>query len=118
MDEHAAAEPLAREDRARVVRRDAVERAAQRRVERQVLVGLQHQRIEVEHAELAVARPRLGRPQPLERADVDEHGRGAAELHVVGRRVLERQVRASARRLSSSCSSAASLSIANGHSYG
>src|SRR3712207_9233688 len=36
------------------------------------LVRLEHQRIQVEHAELAVADPRLARRQPLERAHVDE----------------------------------------------
>ena len=93
--EHALAEAVAggREHRARVARRDPVQRAAQQRVVRQVLVGLQHQRIEEEHAELPVARPRLVRAQALERADVDEHRRRAPPLHVVGGGVLERQVR-------------------------
>ena len=53
---------------------------------------LEQQRIEVEHAELAVADPRLALAQPLERADVDEHRPRALELHVVGRGVLEDQV--------------------------
>ena len=90
---HALAEALAGEHGARVVRRDPIERAAQRGVVRQVLVGLQHQRIEEQHAELPVAGPRLVGPEALERADVDEHRPRAAPLDVVGRCVLERKVR-------------------------
>ena len=49
--------------------------AAQQRLEGDAPVGLQHQRQQEVHVELAVAVPRLARPEPLERADVDEPGR-------------------------------------------
>ena len=92
--QHALAEAVAGggQHGARVGGRDAVQRAAQQRVVGQVLVGLQHERIEEEHAELPVARPRLVRAQALERADVDEHRRGAPPLDVVRGGVLQRQV--------------------------
>jgi hypothetical protein len=61
-------------------------------VVRHAAIGLEHQRIQEQHAELAVAGPWLVLPQPLERADVDEHRARPAELHVVGRGVLEREV--------------------------
>ncbi len=73
--EHAALQPVAREHAPGLARRDPVERAAQPGVVRRAAVGLQHQRIQEEHAELAVAGPRLARPKRLERADVDEHRR-------------------------------------------
>jgi hypothetical protein len=62
------------------------------RVEGHALHRLEHQRVQVEHAELAVADPGLALAQALERADVDEHRAGAAELHVVRRRVLQDHV--------------------------
>ena len=87
-----AAEAIAeREQVAHLLGRDPVELAAEQRRVRDPAVGLQHQREEELHAELAVAEPRLALGQPLERADVDEGRPGAAPLHVVGRAVLEDQ---------------------------
>ena len=91
--EDALAEAVAeRHQVAHLRRRDAVDRAAQPRLERNALRRLQEQRIQVEHAELAIADPRLALAQALERADVDEHRPGALELDVVGRRVLEDEI--------------------------
>ncbi len=72
--------------------RDPVDRAAQPGVERHALRRLEQQRIQVEHAELAVADPRLALADPLERADVHERRARALELDVVGRRVLQHHV--------------------------
>ena len=52
-------------------------------------VGLQHQRIEHQLAELPVADPGLAGAERLEGRDVDEDRPRAAPLHVVGRGVLE-----------------------------
>jgi hypothetical protein len=91
--EHAAPEAVAqRHQRAHLRRRDPIDRAAQPGLEGHVLERLEQQRIEVEHAELAVADPGLALPQALERADVHEHRPGALELHVVGRGVLQHEV--------------------------
>jgi hypothetical protein len=54
-----------------------------------VLVGLQQQRIEEQHAELAISGPGLALAQLLERADVYEQRLRATKLDVVGRRVFE-----------------------------
>ena len=59
-------------ERAHLRRLDPLQRAAEPRLERHALVGLEHERIEDERAELAIAGPRLAFAQPLERADVDE----------------------------------------------
>ena len=92
MREHAAMEAVAAgEHPRRLRRRNALEAAAKQRLERDVAVRLDHERVERLHAELAVAGPRLALAQALERADVDEHGRGALELNGVGGRVLEDQ---------------------------
>ncbi|MCB0828671.1 MAG: hypothetical protein KDB62_07690 [Solirubrobacterales bacterium] len=92
MDEDAPPQPVPqREDLDRVDRGDPVDRAAQPGVERQVAMGLEHQRVEVQHAELAVTDPRPALRQGLERADVDEDRARASELHVVRRGVLQRQ---------------------------
>ncbi len=72
-------------------RRDSVDRAAQHALERNPSVGLEQQGIQIERAELPVSRPRLALAQPLERADVDEHGTRAAPLDVVRRGVLQDQ---------------------------
>ena len=80
-----------REQVAALLRRDPVQAAAQPRLERHVLPGLQEQRVEEEHAELAVAGPGLALAELLEGADVDEQRLRPAELDVVGRRVLEDQ---------------------------
>ena len=61
-------------------------------MEGHVLHGLQQQRVEVEHAELAVADPRLALADALERPHVDEHRPRPLELHVVGRGVLQHEV--------------------------
>ncbi len=91
--EHALAEAVPeRHQGAHLARRDAVDRAAQPGLEGDALRRLQQQRIEVEHAELAVADPGLALADALERADVDEDRPGALELHVVRRRVLEDEV--------------------------
>ena len=88
--EGAAPEAVARREEApALVRRDPVEAPAQPGLERHVLPGLQQERVEEEHAELSVARPRLAPAQLLERADVDEDRLGAPELHVVRGGVLE-----------------------------
>ena len=58
------------------------------RLERKVQHLLDEERVQEQLAELAVARPRLAAPQPLERADVDEHRLRSDELDVVGRGVL------------------------------
>ncbi len=90
---HATAEEVTeRHEPPRLDRRDPFEAAAEPRPEVHSLVRLQQQRIEIEHAELAVAGPRLTRPQPLERADVDEDRSRAAPLDVVRGRILEHQV--------------------------
>src|SRR6266545_312649 len=70
---------------------DSFERASEERLKRHTAVRLQEQRVKEEHAELAVAGPRLARPEALERADVDEDGPWATPLDVVRRRVLEDQ---------------------------
>jgi hypothetical protein len=91
--EHALAEAVAEGQQGAHLRgRDAVDRPAQPGVERHALHRLQQQRIQVEHAELAVADPGLALAVALERADVDEHRPRALELHVVGRGVLEHEV--------------------------
>ena len=91
--EQAAPEAVAeREQRRHLGRPDPVDRAAHPGVERHVLHRLEQQRIQVEHAELAVADPRLALAQALERADVHEHRARAAELDVVGRGVLQDHV--------------------------
>ena len=91
--EDAAPEEIAkREDVPRVDRRHAGEAPAQPRAEVDALVRLKQQRVQVEHAELPVAGPRLALSQPLERADVDEHGLRSAPLDVVRRRVLQHQI--------------------------
>src|SRR5439155_19495495 len=70
--ERAAPQEVAcREEGARLVRRDAVEAAAQPRLEGHLLPGLQQQRVEEEHAELAVAGPGLALSELLEGADGD-----------------------------------------------
>src|SRR6185437_16095406 len=74
-----------------LARLDPLEASAQERLRRDAAVSLQHQWIEEERAELAVAGPRLALAQPLERADVDEHRLGAAPLDVVRRAVLEHE---------------------------
>src|SRR5207248_3159833 len=90
--ERTAAEAVpGREEVPALLWRDPVDSAAQPWLEGHVLPGLEEERVEAEHAELPVARPRLALAQPLERADVDEDRPGAAELDVVGRRVLEDQ---------------------------
>ena len=66
--------------------------AAQPRLEGHVLRRLEQERIEVEHAELPVADPRLALAHALERADVHEGRPRALELHVVRRRVLQDHV--------------------------
>jgi hypothetical protein len=73
-------------------RPDAVDRSAQPRLEGNVLHRLQQQRIQVEHAELPVAHPRLALAEPLEGAHVHERRARALELDVVGRRVLQHHV--------------------------
>ena len=91
--EDAAAEAVAqREQVAQLARLDAVQAAPQPGLVGDPAEGAQHERVEVEHAELAVADPRLAGPQRLEGADVDERRPRAAELHVVGRGVLQDQV--------------------------
>src|SRR6266540_3323512 len=58
--QQAATEAIARgHQAAHLGRRDALERAAQPRVEAHALQRLQQQGVEVEHAELAVTGPRL-----------------------------------------------------------
>jgi hypothetical protein len=95
--QHAAAQPVAhRHDRPGLRRRDAVDRAAQPWLKGDPLVGLQHERIQEQHAELPVRDPRLAFAQALERADVDEDRRCALPLDVVGRAVLEHQRRGQA----------------------
>jgi hypothetical protein len=83
--------PEARQQRSRLARLDPLEAPAQPGLRRDPAVGLQHERIEEERAELAVARPRLALAQPLERADVDEDRLAATPLNVVGRPVLEHE---------------------------
>ena len=78
-----------REQRRHLGRPDPVDRPAHPGMERHVLRRLEQQRIQVEHAELAVAHPGLALAQPLVRADVHEHRARAAELDVVGRGVLQ-----------------------------
>ena len=73
-------------------RGDAVDRPAQPGVEGHLPHRLQQQRIEVEHAELAVAHPGLALAKPLVGADVHEHRPRPLELHVVRGGVLEDQV--------------------------
>ena len=93
MRQRAAAEAVAeRHQRAHLSRPDALQRSAQPGRERDVLPGAEQERVEEQLAELPVAHPGLGRPQRLERPDVDEDGERAAELQVVGRRVLQREV--------------------------
>jgi hypothetical protein len=90
--ERAAPEAVAeREQVPALLRRDAVDPAPQPGLERHVLPRLEEQRVEEEHAELAVAGPGLPLAQPLERAHVDEERRSAAELDVVRGRVLHHQ---------------------------
>ena len=90
--EDAAAQAVARRhDRPCLRGRDAVDGAAQPGLKGEPLVGLQHERIEKEHAELPVGDPRLAFAQALEGPDVDEHRRRPAPLDVVGRAVLEHQ---------------------------
>jgi hypothetical protein len=90
--QHSAPQQVAHRHRgARFGRGDAVDRAAQPGMERDPAVGLEHQGIEEERAELAVADPRLALAQALEGADVDVDRGSAAPLHVVGRAVLEHQ---------------------------
>ena len=72
---------------------DPFQAAAKPWLERDALVGLEQQRVQEEHAELAVAEPGLALARTLERADVDEHRPRAPPLHVVGSRVLEREAR-------------------------
>ena len=78
----------AREELPHVVGLEAVEVAPQEFLEGDVEVRLEEQRIEEGLAELPVAHPWPSRPETLERPDVDEHGRGAAPLHVEGVAVL------------------------------
>jgi hypothetical protein len=89
------------------------------RLERDVLVRLEEERVEEEHAELAVALPRLARCERLERPDVDGR-RAALPRHWTLYEVASFRVRSSARARSSRSSwrSAASFSIEKGHSYG
>src|SRR5207248_1682230 len=90
--QRAAAEAVPRREQVpALLWRDPVDSSAEPWLEGHVLPGLEEERVEEEHAELPVARPRLALAQPLERADVDEDRPGAAELDVVGRRVLEDQ---------------------------
>src|SRR5439155_11650839 len=90
--QHSAPEEIAeREQAPRLDRRDAGKAAPEPRAEVDALVRLEQQRVQVEHAELPVARPWLAGAQPLERADVDEHRLRAAPLDVVRRRILEDQ---------------------------
>ena len=97
MGEDPLAEAVAKaEEAGRLAWGDAVDRAAQPGLEGDLLVGLEQQRVEVEHAELPVAGPRLSLPQRLEGADVDEDRLRAAELDVVGGRVLQRSAPARA----------------------
>jgi hypothetical protein len=80
-----------REQPAALLRRDPVDASAQPRLKRHALPRLQEQGVEEEHAELAIADPRLAFPERLERADVDEDGLRPEELDVVRRRVLEHE---------------------------
>src|SRR5436190_9728993 len=90
--ERAAAKQIARgQEPARLVRRDPLQAAPEPRLERHLFPGLQQQRVEEEHAELAVAGPGLALAELLEGADIDEQRLRPAELDVVGRRVLEDQ---------------------------
>src|SRR5919109_1762223 len=66
-----------------LLRRDAVDRPPQPRLERNALQRLQEQRVEVEHAELAVAHPRLALPHAFEGAHADEYRSNPLELEVV-----------------------------------
>ena len=92
--EHASPERVPTpEERPRLRRVDALEAPAQPGLERNAPVGLEQERIEEQHAKLAVAEPRLPWARPLERADVDEHRARSAPLDVVRRRVLEREAR-------------------------
>ena len=87
--EHALAEaPRFADDRRRDAGGDAVDVAAEQRLEGHVTYRLDVERIEEELAELPIARPRLTSAHLLERADVDEHRLAADELHVVGAGVL------------------------------
>ena len=91
--EDALAEAVAEvHQRAHLARPDAVDRAAQPGVEGHALRRLEQQRVEVEHAELPVAHPRLALANALEGAHVHEGGERALELHVVGRGVLQDHV--------------------------
>ena len=91
--EDAAPEAVAEaEEPAHLVRLDSLERAAEPRLEGHALVGLEHQRVEHERAELPVAGPRLALAQALEGADVDEDRLSTPPLHVVRGGVLEDQV--------------------------
>ena len=87
--QHAA--PETGQERSRLARLDPFEAPAQQGLWRDTAVGLQHQRIEEERAELAVAGPGFALAQPLEGADVHEHGLRAAPLDVVRRAVLEHE---------------------------
>ena len=87
--EHAPPEP--RQQRSRLGGLDPLETPAQPRLWRDSAVGLQHQRIEEERAELPVAGPGLAVAQALERPDVHEDRFGAVPLDVVGAPVLEHE---------------------------
>ena len=88
--EDAATEAVAEaHERAHLGRLDALQGAPEPGLEGDVLVRLEQERIEREHAELAIAGPGLALAQALERADVHEDRLRPAPLHVVGRGVLE-----------------------------
>ena len=92
--EHASPQGVsATEERPRLRRVDPLEAPAQPGLERDGPVGLEQQRVEEQHAELAVAEPRLAGTGALERADVDEDRARSTPLDVVRRRVLEREAR-------------------------
>ena len=78
-----------REQRPQRMRGNPIDIAAQPRSEIDALVGLHHQGIEEQLAELPVADPRLPPAQQLEGRDVDEDRLRAAPLDVVGGGVLQ-----------------------------